>query len=206
MKRSRSELGNRYPVGVRIENPACRRWCGKRVTGGPSPPRRSGRLRLGSDLGVESNAALQLARGAEVIEVARIDLFDGHDDQDVGGAELTVDHRTVADEGSYPQVALDQRRQGLEGRLRIDLVLRDQIHGDVQVRMGAAAPIRRSLSKMMQETQRHSVLAWIGALEAGAADHDVDLVLAHIGPKAVPEKLDRALGAVGAKHARAPEL
>ena len=48
--------------------------------------------------GVDGDAALHLVRRAEVLEVARIDLLDRQDDQHVGGAELPVDDRAVADD------------------------------------------------------------------------------------------------------------
>ena len=59
---------------------------------------------------------------------------------------------------------------------------------------------------VVQEAQRHRVLVGVDPLEAGAADHDVDLVLAHVGPQAVPEQLHGALVAIGLQHARAAEL
>ncbi len=59
-------------------------------------------------LGVEGDAALHLVGGTEVLEVARVDLLDGQDDQHVGGAELAIDDGAVADEGAEPEVALDQ--------------------------------------------------------------------------------------------------
>src|SRR5688572_23197801 len=58
----------------------------------------------------------------------------------------------------------------------------------------------------MQEAQRHRVLVWINAGEAGAADHDVDFVLAHVGPQPVPKQLDGALVAIGFQHAGATQL
>lgn len=50
--------------------------------------------------GLSGNPALDFVRGAEVTEVARIDIFDGEHDQDVGGAELAIDDRAIANEGS----------------------------------------------------------------------------------------------------------
>ena len=77
---------------------------------------------------------------------------------------------------------------------------------DVQPVMGAAPPLGRRQGVVMQEAQRHGVLVGIGAREAGAADHHVDLVLAHVRPQPVPEKLDRPLVAVRLEHAGAAEL
>ncbi len=46
----------------------------------------------------------------------------------------------------------------------------------------------------------------VGPLEACTADHDIDLVLARVGPEAVPEQLHGAFGAVRLQHARAAKL
>ncbi len=59
---------------------------------------------------------------------------------------------------------------------------------------------------MMQERQRQRKAARIGAVEAGAADHHVEIVPAHIAPDAVPQQFDRALVAIGRQHAGAAEL
>ena len=50
-------------------------------------------------------------------------VFVGHagnrlDDEHVGGAELPVDHRAIADIGANPQIAFDQRRQGVLKRFQ----------------------------------------------------------------------------------------
>ncbi len=58
----------------------------------------------------------------------------------------------------------------------------------------------------MQERQRHRQLLGIGAVEAGAAEHDVGAVLPQIARDAVPQQFDRALVAVGRQHAGAAEL
>src|ERR1700730_17269524 len=52
--------------------------------------------------------------GAEMLDVARVDRRHRQHDQHVGGAELTVDHGAVADRCAEPQIALDQRRQGMQ--------------------------------------------------------------------------------------------
>ncbi len=59
---------------------------------------------------------------------------------------------------------------------------------------------------MMQEAQSQRVLLGIGAGEARAAQHDIGAVLADIGPKALPQQLDRAAVAVGLQHAGAAQL
>ena len=58
----------------------------------------------------------------------------------------------------------------------------------------------------MQERQRHRQLLGVGAVEAGAAEHDVGAVLPQIARDAVPQQLDRALVAVGRQHAGTAEL
>src|SRR5579885_826567 len=59
---------------------------------------------------------------------------------------------------------------------------------------------------MMQKRKGKRQAIRIGALETRTADHRVDLVAHDIGPDAVPEELDRALVAVGGKHAGAAEF
>jgi hypothetical protein len=59
---------------------------------------------------------------------------------------------------------------------------------------------------MMQKRKGERQAIGIGALEACAADHGIDLVAHDIGPDTVPEELNRALVAVGGKHAGAAEF
>ena len=59
---------------------------------------------------------------------------------------------------------------------------------------------------VMEEAQRLGMRRRIGALEARAADHHVGAVLAHIGPHALPQQLERALVAVGLQHAGPAKL
>src|SRR6267154_2400779 len=51
-----------------------------------------------------------------------------HHDQHVRGAELMIDHGTIADIGAKPQISLDQRRQLVKGCLRIDRFLWHPVH------------------------------------------------------------------------------
>ena len=102
--------------------------------------------------------------------------------EDVGGAELVVDDRAVADIGAKPEIALDQRRQGFERGAGVDRLGGHHVHVDAEVLMRPHAPLFRGERVMIEEAQRHGVRAWVGAREARAADHDVDAVLAHIGP------------------------
>ena len=116
---------------------------------------------------------------------------------------MTAPSPTVRPEA---QIALDERRQRLERRLGVDLLARQAIHADMQPVVRAAPPLGRRQRIVMQEAQRHGVLVGIGAGEAGAADHHVDLVLAHVGPQAVPQQLDGPLVAIRLEHAGAAEL
>ena len=59
---------------------------------------------------------------------------------------------------------------------------------------------------MREEAQRRRMGERIGALEARAADHRIDAMMAHIGEYAAPQQLDRALAAILLEHAGASEL
>src|ERR1700720_3587912 len=59
---------------------------------------------------------------------------------------------------------------------------------------------------VMQERQRQRQPVGIGALEAGAADHHVEAMLANVAPDAVPQQFDRALVAIARQHAGAPKF
>ena len=143
---------------------------------------------------------------AEMLDIARVDRRNRQHDQHVGGAELVVDHRAVADKGAEPQIALDQRRQCAQappsGRSR----LRHAVHVDMALRQRRALPVLRRRREMMQKRQRQRERIRIGAVEARAADHHVDTVPPHIAPDAVPQQLDGALVAIGRQHAGAAEL
>src|SRR5665647_2690118 len=80
--------------------------------------------------------------------------------------------------------------------LRVDRLLRHPVHLDAA----------RGLRVVMQERQRQGQPVRIGAFKTGAADHDVEPVLADIGPDAVPQQFDGALVAVARQHAGAAEL
>jgi hypothetical protein len=136
-----------------------------------------------------------------MVEIARIDLLDGQDNEHVDGAELPVDDGAIADEGAQPKIPFDQWRQGLEGCLDVHLFFRKPIHRHVEAVVGAHPPLFRRQRRVMQERQRHGMVVGIVPLEAGTADHHVDPVFADIGPQAVPEQLDGALVAVRFEHA-----
>ena len=90
--------------------------------------------------------------------------------------------------------------------LRIDRLLRHPVHLDPARGMRGGAPGFRGLRVMVQERQRQRQPVGVGALEAGAADHDVEPVLADIGPDPVPQQFDGAPGAIARQHAGAAEF
>ena len=141
-----------------------------------------------------------------MLEVARIDIGDRHDDENVGRAELLIDDGAVAEISAQAQVGLDERRHRFQRSLLIDLGHRHAVHRDIELLARAAAPFLGSQSPMVKIAQRHPVLVEVDPLEARAADHHVDAVLADVCPKAVPEKLDRALAAIRSQYAGAAEL
>ena len=117
-----------------------------------------------------------------------------------------VDDRAVANERAKPQIALDERRDALERRFRVDLILGQAIHRHAQSAARTAQPFLRGKRIVMQEAQRFGVRVRISAFKTRAADHHIDLMLAHVGPKAMPKQFHRALVAVGREHARAPQF
>ncbi len=67
-------------------------------------------------------------------------------------------------------------------------------------------PIPRRTSEMVKKAQGKRKRAGIGALKAGAADHDVDPVMQDIRPDSRPQQFDSALVAIGFEHAGAAEF
>src|SRR5262245_63607833 len=82
----------------------------------------------------------------------------------------------------------------------------DPVHLDIALRQRLYPPFLGSSGKVVQERERQRELARIGAFKAGAADHGITPVVQHVGPHAVPEQFDRALGAVGRQNTGAAEL
>src|SRR3546814_13653968 len=80
----------------------------------------------------------------EAVLVFRRDALDRQQDEDVGGTELAVDHGAVADIGAEQQVGIDQRRQGMQGGARVDLVGRQQVDRTSVVR-GKSVSVRVNL-------------------------------------------------------------
>ena len=72
--------------------------------------------------------------------------------------------------------------------------------------MRRGAPGFGGLRVVMQERQRQRQPVGVGALETGAADHDVEPVLPDIAPDAVPQQFNGALVAVTRQHAGTAEL
>ena len=53
------------------------------------------------------------------------------DDENVRGVELFIDDRTVADTGTYTQIAFDQGREFGKNAAGVDVLLRDDVHVDI---------------------------------------------------------------------------
>ena len=68
------------------------------------------------------------------------------------------------------------------------------------------APILGRERIVVEKAERLGMDRGVGSLEAGAADHHIGAMLAHIGPHALPEQLERALVAIGLEHAGAAKL
>jgi hypothetical protein len=105
-----------------------------------------------------------------------------------------------------PVAAFDERRQGAQRQTRVDHVRRQQAERGLGLRVRRGAPALIGPGVVVQEAEAQRVPGRIRALEAGAANHHIDAVPAHIGPDAVPEQLDRLFRAVGRQHAGAAQL
>ena len=64
-------------------------------------------------------------------DVAVLNGGDRHDDENIGGAELVVDHRPITEGCPEAQVALDERRQGGERLAHVDRRLVEKIHAHI---------------------------------------------------------------------------
>src|SRR5690348_4630985 len=74
------------------------------------------------------------------------------------------------------------------------------------LRQSPRAPRIRSRCVVMQEREWQCEPAWFGALKAGAAKHDIAMILQDVCVNSVPEQFDRAFVAIGREHARTAEL
>src|SRR4051812_10396574 len=141
-----------------------------------------------------------------MIDIASADCRNREHDEYVGGAELPVDHSSVAEGGAQAQVAFDERRQIPQRRLRADRLLPEHVHGHMARAKGADAPWLGGARIMMQKAQRQGELVRVRPFKAGAADHHVYPVMSDIGPDAMPQELYGSLVAVGGQHAGAAEF
>ena len=87
-----------------------------------------------SDVAVQG----ELFHQAEAALVARVDSRKREVDEDIGGAELPVDHRAVADAAARAHIALQQRRQAAQPLPGIDRVLRHPVHVHIELRRAPA--------------------------------------------------------------------
>src|SRR5690606_8147297 len=115
--------------------------------------------------------------------------------------ELVVDHAAFTKPCTKPQISLDQRRGTRESKLRIDSFARHQIHRSVAIRASTDMPVPAGWKIMSQEGQRLRMRRRVRPAKGGTAHHHVDLGAPAIGPDALPEKLDCALGPVSRQHA-----
>ena len=117
-----------------------------------------------------------------------------------------IDHRAVADEAAQPQIALDERRHARHRLARVVAAGLQHIHLHVAAGQRAHADLRRRQMMMIEIAHRLGVLRGIGARQAGAAEHHLDVVVERVERDAAPQHLHgrgvaRVLG-----DARAAEL
>ena len=142
---------------------------------------------------------------AEMPDIARIDVVNRQDHQHIRGSEAPVDDGAAANDAPSAQISLIKG-----GKARSAAFWSMAFFGrrfiDVPCWGRARLPIPRRTSEMVKKAQGKRKRAGIGALKAGAADHDVDPVMRDIGPDSHPQQFDRALVAIGFEHAGAAEF
>ena len=117
-----------------------------------------------------------------------------------------VDHRAVADEAAETKVALDQRRQFGQRAAHVDRLGRQDIHLGIALGQGARPDrLGRADGSDRGRTAARPGLG-VGAGQARAAEHQVDLAGQHIAGDAVPKQLHDRLGAVLAVDAGTAEF
>ena len=108
------------------------------------------------------------------------------DDADVGGIELLVDHRPVPDKAADAQIAFDQRRQRREHAVRVDLRGVAPAHLDKALGQRPRPQRRRRQVVVVEIGERRRQRLRVGARQAGAAEHQRDVVVENIGRDAAP--------------------
>ena len=127
-------------------------------------------------------------------------------DAHVGGVELLVDHGAVADKPADPQVALDQRRQRREHAVRVEPAGVEPAHVDEPLGQRPRPQRRRREVVVVEIGERRRQRIGVGAGQAGAAEHQRDVMMKHIGRDAAPQQLHDRPGAVAGIDAGAAEL
>src|SRR5437016_9330889 len=97
---------------------------------------------------------LNLGRAAAEIEVIEITLLDSRHrehDEDICGAELMVDHRTVANISAEAEVTLYQRRQRAQRAFRVNHFPGHSVHFNIAPRQSMRAPGLRRCRIVMQK-------------------------------------------------------
>ncbi len=127
-------------------------------------------------------------------------------DGDIRGVELPIDHGSVADKTAQPQITLHQRRQLSERTFPVQPVRADAPHVDItaldrsRTQGGGREVIVVEIAQLRPERVR------VGAGQARAAEHQVDLVAEHIGRDAAPHQLHDRPAAMRRIHAGASKL
>ena len=98
-----------------------------------------------------------------------------------------VNHRAVANIAAQPQIALDQGGQTAQGITMIKFTGWYSVHRDIAMGMRLDPPLGRGRRRLRQEAQRSRMIRDIGALQACAADHDVEIMGTDIIPDALPQ-------------------
>ena len=114
---------------------------------------------------------------------------DIDDDANVHRIEFMVDHGAVADSAAETQISLDHRRQIAQRRFPVDPVGGQQIHIDVAVLdRDGPVPLGRQVV-VVQIGERPRDLFGVGAVQAGAAEQEGNVVRQDVGRYAAPKDL-----------------
>src|SRR5579883_1890422 len=96
--------------------------------------------RFDQEMTSKVSSRMTLGAWTEMRKIARADRRHRQYDQHIGGAELMINDRAVADEGAKAQISLDQRRQQVQRRFRGDCRLRHAVKLNIAVRQRHRAP------------------------------------------------------------------
>src|SRR3984893_15598451 len=145
-------------------------------------------------------------RPAIIVLIALFQVAERQDREDVGRAELRVDHRALAKFCPGAQVGLEQGRQRRDSLARIDCLGAQDRHIHAAPGKRADAPFLVRQRMAMQKTQRQGERKRIDTRQARAADQHGDTMMFRIDPKAAPQKFDDALRSILPMDTRAAEF